>query len=160
MTPRSTGARAESSGWPVRRAESYGGVVVRVTGSGTPEIALIRTRNLKGAEAWTLPKGTPDEGEDPEATALREVREETGLEVEIVEPLDSKTYWFAWPPERVRYRKTVHLYLMRAIGGDPTRHDAEVEEVRFFPVSEAVRLATYRTDKQVLQRVAELARAW
>lgn len=159
MTPRSTGARAESSGWPVRRAESYGGVVVR-TGEGEPEAALIRTRNLKGAPVWTLPKGAPDEGEDGEATALREVREETGIEVEIIEPLESKTYWFSWPPEQVRYRKTVHLYLMRATGGDTTRHDAEVEEVRFFPISEAVRRATYRTDKQVLQRVAELARAW
>lgn len=159
MTPRSTGAHASSSGWPVRRAESYGGVVVRTADDGAIEVALIRTRNLKGAEVWTLPKGTPDDGEDPETTALREVREETGLEVEIVEPLAEKTYWFAWPPDRVRYRKTVHLYLMRSVGGDPTRHDAEVEEVRFFPIGEATRRVTYRTDKEILRQAAERARA-
>ncbi len=132
--------------------------MLRTSEDGEPEVALIRTRGLSGRQAWTLPKGAPNAGEDPESAALREVREETGLEVEIVEPLGSKTYWFAWPPERVRYRKTVHLYLMRAVGGDASRHDAEVEEVRFFPLSEAERRASYRTDKQVLKKVAERIR--
>jgi 8-oxo-dGTP pyrophosphatase MutT (NUDIX family) len=88
------------------------------------------------------------------------VREETGLDAEIIEPLESITYWFLWPPEQVRYKKTVHLYLMRALGGDISAHDDEVEEVRFFPLDEAIRKATYRTDKQVLERAAKMARAW
>ncbi|MGH7857222.1 MAG: NUDIX hydrolase [Candidatus Binatia bacterium] len=134
-------------------------MVIRTTDGGAIEVALIRTRNLKGADVWTLPKGAPDDGEDAEATALREVREETGLEAEIVEPLGAKTYWFAWPPERVRYRKTVHLYLMRVTGGDPALHDAEVEEVRFFPIAEAERRVSYRTDKQILRQAAERVRA-
>lgn len=145
--------------WPVRRAESFGGVVVR-TGDAGHEVALIRVRSLKGREAWTLPKGTAEEGETPETTALREVREETGIEAEIIEPLEDITYWFVYAPERARYRKTVHYYLMRATGGDLTQHDAEVEEVRFVPIAQAPRLATYSSDRKVLKGLADVTAKW
>jgi 8-oxo-dGTP pyrophosphatase MutT (NUDIX family) len=127
---------------------------------GRHAVALIRTRNLKGSEVWTLPKGTAEEGEDPETTALREVLEETGIEAEIIEPLEDITYWFVVAAERARYRKTVHYFLMRATGGDPSRHDDEVEEVRFVPIDEAAGWVTYPSDKKVLKRLAELARTW
>jgi len=157
---RSPGAGGtESRSWPVKRTESYGGVAVREH-EGRHEVALIRVRNLKGSAVWALPKGGREPGESAEDAAVREVREETGLVAEIVEPVDSVTYWFAWPPERVRYKKTVHLYLMRVVGGDPSEHDDEVEEVGFFTLEEAARRASYRTDKQVLSSVAELARSW
>jgi 8-oxo-dGTP pyrophosphatase MutT (NUDIX family) len=121
------------------------------------EVALIRVRSLRDRVVWGLPKGGREEGEDAETTALREVREETGLEAKIIGHLDDVTYWFVWPPEQIRYRKTVHLFLMLATGGDITKHDDEVEEVRFVPVSEAVRLVAHKTDRQVLKRAAELA---
>jgi 8-oxo-dGTP diphosphatase len=145
--------------WPVRRAESYGGVVVRTT-DAEPEVVLIRTKNLKGKDAWALPKGGREDDESPEAAALREVREETGIDAEIVEPLEDITYWFVWPPEQVRYRKTVHLYLMRAVGGDTSKHDDEVEEVRFVPLAEAERKVTYRTDRKVLHAALDRVRDW
>lgn len=145
--------------WPVRRAKSFGGVVVK-TMDGRHEVALIRTRNLKGREVWTLPKGTAEEGEDPETTALREVAEETGIEAEIIEPLEDITYWFVVAAERARYRKTVHYYLMRATRGDQSRHDDEVEEVRFVPIAQAPRWVTYPSDKKVLKRLSEVARTW
>jgi 8-oxo-dGTP pyrophosphatase MutT (NUDIX family) len=145
--------------WPVRRAESYGGVVVR-TSDPEPEVVLIRTKNLKGKDAWALPKGGREEDESPEAAAVREVLEETGIEAEIVEPLEDITYWFIWPPEQVRYRKTVHLYLMRAVGGDTSMHDDEVEEVRFVPLSQAERKVTYRTDRKVLQTAIDRVHDW
>jgi len=126
-------------------------------GGGELEVALIRTKNLRGKDVWSLPKGGREEGEDAESAALREVREETGLEAEIVTSLEDITYWFIWPPEQVRYRKTVHLYLMRATGGDIADHDDEVEEVRWLPASQAIRRLTYKTDRGVLQRAAELA---
>jgi 8-oxo-dGTP pyrophosphatase MutT (NUDIX family) len=157
MAARSPGANSRA--WPVKRTESFGGVVVR-DNDGLAEVALIRVRNLKGKDVWALPKGGADPGERGEDAALREVREETGLQAEIVEPLDSITYWFLWPPEQVRYKKTVHLYLMRATGGDITEHDDEVEEVRFVSLDDAAAMATYRTDKQVLKRAADMARAW
>jgi ADP-ribose pyrophosphatase YjhB (NUDIX family) len=143
--------------WPVRRAESYGGVVLRTT-EARSEVVLIRTKNLKGKDAWSLPKGGREEGEMPEAAALREVREETGIDAEIVEPLEDITYWFIWPPEQVRYRKTVHLYLMRAVGGDTSMHDDEVEEARFVPLDEAERMVTYRTDRKVLRTALDRVR--
>lgn len=130
------------------------------TEDGRHEVVLIRIRNLRGKEAWTLPKGTPEQGETPEETALREVVEETGIEVEIIEPLEDITYWFVVADEQARYRKTVHYFLMRAIGGDPSRHDNEVEEVRFVPVDEAIRHVTYPSDKKVLKHLAELSRTW
>jgi ADP-ribose pyrophosphatase YjhB (NUDIX family) len=161
MATRSSGADGTNPrAWPVKLAESFGGVVVRTMPDGSHDVALIKTRNLKGAEVWALPKGGAEPGETPQAAALREVREETGLDADIVEPLDSITYWFSWPPEKVRYKKTVHLFLMRATGGDTAAHDDEVEEVRFFALPDAARVVTYRTDKQVLARLAELARTW
>jgi 8-oxo-dGTP diphosphatase len=153
------GSGTDSRKWPVKFTESYGGAVLREQ-KGSHEVALIRVRNLKGKDVWALPKGGREPAEDGAEAAIREVREETGLDAEIIEPLDSITYWFLWPPEQVRYKKTVHLYLMRALGGDISAHDDEVEEVRFFPLDEAIRKATYRTDKQVLERVAKTARAW
>jgi len=142
----------------VKRAESYGGVVVRRTEGGV-EVAMIRTRNLKDEPVWTLPKGTREEGEEPMDVALREVREETGLEAEVVRPLEPITYWFVSTRDKARYRKTVYLYLMKATGGDVAEHDAEVDEVRFVPVSDAVRLATYPTDRKTLATVAAAASA-
>lgn len=139
--------------WPVQHAESFGGVVVRDEGAG-PEIALTRRRTLRGRSVWGLPKGGREPGESDEEAALREVREETGFEAEIVATLEPITYWFAWPPERVRYRKTVRWFLMEARGGDPALHDDEVEEVRFFPVKDAVRRAAYSSEKQVLREAA------
>lgn len=129
---------------------------MRAGAGGELEIALIRTQNLRGKRVWTLPKGTAEEGEEPQETALREVLEETGLTAEVVQPLVDITYWFVVAAERARYRKTVHYFLMRSTGGDITMHDDEVEEVQFVPVREASRLVSYPTDRKVLARLNDL----
>jgi ADP-ribose pyrophosphatase YjhB (NUDIX family) len=131
-------------------------VVVRPTEEGH-EVVLIRTHNLKGEDVWTLPKGAAEEGENAEQTAVREVLEETGIKAEIIGPLEDITYWFVSAKDRARFRKTVHYFLMHAIGGDTSLHDDEVEEVRFVPVAEAPRRVTYPSDRKVLERLAELA---
>ena len=99
---------------------------------------------------WVLPKGTPN-GEEPiEECAMREVREETGLDVRIVRPIGEIEYWFALPRRRVH--KIVHFFLMEALGGDTSRHDHEYEEVRWVHVDDARRMLTFDTYREMLER--------
>ncbi|MBI4259870.1 MAG: NUDIX hydrolase [Actinobacteria bacterium] len=128
---------------------SAGGVVYRRTG-GEVEIALAARRNRRGDLAWGLPKGLVEEGETAEVTAVREVREETGLWAEIEAPLGEVSYFYVWEGERVR--KTVHVFLLRATGGDLADHDHEMEEVRWFGVREALATASYPSEREVLER--------
>jgi 8-oxo-dGTP pyrophosphatase MutT (NUDIX family) len=105
---------------------------------------------------WSLAKGTPDEGETLEETALREVREETGLEVQLELPISSITYWFADRERSVRFHKTVHFYLMSAIGGGTELHDPEFDVVQWFPLDEALKVLVYPNETAVLRRAQEL----
>ena len=70
-----------------RIAVSAGGLVIRVE-NGRPELVLGRRRRERDGYVWSLPKGTPEEGETREETAVREVREETGLDVKILSYYD------------------------------------------------------------------------
>lgn len=134
------------------RATSAGGVVYRRTPAG-PEIVLAHRRS---PALWALPKGTPARGESLEETALRETAEETGLAVAIEEPLDAISYVFV--RGSTRYFKTVHFFLMRPIGGDLADHDHEFDDVRWIPLSEALQLMNYPTERSVVE-LAERALA-
>ncbi len=102
---------------------------------------------------WTLPKGTPVPGETLEQTALREVAEETGLQVRITRPFGSIEYRFV--QQGARIHKTVHYFLMEATGGDLASHDHEFEEVRWVPLHDAVALLTFETERGLVARAAE-----
>lgn len=132
------------------RAESAGGVVYRIR-DRTIEVVLVG-RSQQGT--WFLPKGTPVPGESREQTAIRETREETGLEVRIVEPIGSISYWFV--AGRTRIHKTVYYYLMEPIGGDISRHDPEYDRVAWFPVDQALALLTYPNDADIVRRAVAL----
>jgi 8-oxo-dGTP diphosphatase len=141
--PRETSTRSEYSA---------GGVVLREGDDGT-EVALAARRTRRGDLAWGLPKGLVEPGEGPEEAATREVREETGLEALIRSPLGDISYWYVW--DGVRVRKRVTYFLMDAVGGDVSKHDDEMEEVRWFPLREALRRASYTSERDVLRRAAE-----
>jgi 8-oxo-dGTP pyrophosphatase MutT (NUDIX family) len=128
-------------------ATSAGGVVVSAEGN-RPSLVVGMRRRGRDAVTWTLPKGTPDAGETVEETALREVGEETGLEVRIVEPLRAIEYDFV--QDGTRIHKTVHYFLMEPTGGDLAGHDHEFEKVRWVPFDEAGSLLTFATERELV----------
>jgi 8-oxo-dGTP pyrophosphatase MutT (NUDIX family) len=146
-----TWARAYNPLMPWRREVSAGGVVYRRGDDGV-EIALASRRTRRGQLAWGLPKGGIEENEDNRQAAVREVREETGLEAEIEDDLGEIRYFYVW--EGVRVRKAVHFFLMRATGGDVSLHDQEMEEVRWFPLVAALKKAAYKGEREILERAA------
>jgi 8-oxo-dGTP pyrophosphatase MutT (NUDIX family) len=132
-----------------RTAVSAGGLVIRAVG-GQPEIVVGRRKRERDGYVWSLPKGTPEEGETREETALREVREESGLEVRILSYFDAISYSFVRTGERIE--KTVHYYIMEAIGGSFEQYDKEFDELRWVRMDEAVRLLDFQTESGLVQR--------
>ena len=133
-----------------RFAVSSGGVVVRRRDDGAWETVLASRRTRAGRLVWGLAKGQIEEGESPDVAALREVEEETGITSRLLGSLGEISYWFVWEGERVK--KTVHFFLMEATGGDTSRHDHEMEEVAWFPLDEAPRIAGYASERKVLEQ--------
>jgi len=134
-------------------ATSAGGIVVRFD-DGIPSLVVGARRRDRDMYTWTLPKGTPNAGETREQTALREVGEETGLEVRITDVLESIEYWFIQRGTRIH--KTVHYFLMEPIGGDLARHDHEFDDVRWVTFDEASRILTFETERALVARAAEV----
>ena len=149
--------RDQPRGGRTVRATSCGGIVLRQQ-DGTTEICLGRRQRSLGRNGttWTLPKGTPSDGESTDQTALREVGEETGLEVRIVAPVGPIDYFFTQDGRRVH--KTVHYFLMEATGGSIDAHDHEFDEVRWMPLDEARRLMTFETERQIVEEALPMVR--
>ena len=131
---------------------SAGGVVYRRNGGQLETVLCGRNQPVR----WSLAKGTPDPGETMEQTALREVREETGLQVELDGSLGSIDYWFADRDKGVRYHKTVHFYLMVPVGGGTDQHDPEFDVVRWFKAKDALKAMAYANEIDVMQRALSL----
>jgi 8-oxo-dGTP pyrophosphatase MutT (NUDIX family) len=136
------------------RQMSAGGVVVRGAGRWT-EVALICVGPRR---RWQLPKGLVEAGEAPEAAATREVREEAGVEADLVAPIDVIEYWYVGRTgtDRVRYHKQVHFFLFRYRSGDVADHDHEVQEARWVPLADAPGMLAFANERQVVERAAEM----
>ncbi len=132
-------------------ATSAGGIVVRYD-AGRPHLVVGARRRERDGRTWTLPKGTPKRGETTEQTAIREVAEETGLEVRITAPLTSISYVFVQSGTRIH--KTVHYFLMEPTGGDLSRHDHEFDQVRWIAFDEAPAVLTFETERDLVARAA------
>jgi 8-oxo-dGTP pyrophosphatase MutT (NUDIX family) len=124
------------------REFSAGGVVVRRM-RGRPFVAVVRVRD----DVFALPKGHPDAGESVADAAWREVREETGLEAELVEKLDDIRYWYVRGGERVM--KIVSFFLFRYRSGSVADHDHEVEEALWIPLDEAPDRLAYKGEREM-----------
>jgi bis(5'-nucleosidyl)-tetraphosphatase len=135
---------------PVERAVSAGGVVYRFGSNGLEVVICGRDAD----RVWGLPKGTPDEGETLEETAVREVTEETGLDVQIADKVGVVEYWFV--RERIRFHKWVHYYLMEAIGGDTSRHDHEYDRVDWRTVEDALRTLSFRNESEMVEKARSM----
>ena len=134
-----------------RVQRSPGGVVYQERDGGM-WVALIAT---KEGRVWGLPKGLIEKGEKPLQAALREVHEETGVQGKPVADLGYIEYWYRDSETRVLYHKFVHYYLLRRVGGDVEKHDWEVDEVRWFPIDEALDTVSYENEREVLASAKE-----
>ena len=142
------------SDFVTKKQVSAGGVAFRRR-RGKVEVALISV----GEEGrWQLPKGLVGRGESPEQAALREVREETGLNCEIVAPVETIEYWYfsKGQARRVRFHKNVHFFLMRFRSGDTAEHDEEVNEARWFEIEEASKALAFKGERNVLELAREM----
>lgn len=128
---------------------SAGGVVRDASG----KVLMIARRSPAGKIQWTLPKGLVEKGEDPEATAVREVEEETGFEAEITGPATTIDYWFVWKPEDTRYHKFVRYYPMQATQREPGEPDGEAETVEWVEPEEAVQRASFGNERAILEEM-------
>jgi 8-oxo-dGTP pyrophosphatase MutT (NUDIX family) len=139
----------------VKREFSAGGVLVRRL-RGRWMMAAIRPAGKKDG-VWALPKGLIDPGEKPEATALREVTEETGARGRSAGKLGDVKYVYTWAGERIF--KVVSFYLVRYSGGRlgdvPPEHRHEVTEVRWLPLADGPRLLAYGGEREMAKKALE-----
>jgi 8-oxo-dGTP pyrophosphatase MutT (NUDIX family) len=138
---------------------SSGGVVYRKRADRL-DVALI---SVGDPPRWQLPKGLVNQGERAEDTAVREVREETGISATVVAPLDRIGYWYQRMEKgaRIRVRKFVHFFLLRYRSGSVRNHDHEVVDARWVPLEDAAEMLAFPGERQVLraagERIRELA---
>ncbi|GIW33650.1 MAG: DNA mismatch repair protein MutT [Meiothermus sp.] len=135
-----------------RRVTSAGGVVLRERAGGKGlEVLLIA---IKDGRVWSLPKGQVEPGERYFQTAIREVREETGIEAKVLAPLGSIRYHFTVKDDGVQttVTKEVHHFLMGYVGGTPRPQKEEVDGVDWFLVPEALKRLSHQNERDAVLR--------
>ena len=140
----------------VQHDVSSGGVLFRREGDSV-DVVLIQTR----ADRWQIPKGAIEDGETREQAARREVHEETGIDGEVLEHLETIEYWYTAGTRRQKRHKSVHLFLLRFLGGDTRDHDDESIDAKWFPLDEAAAMLSFANERHAMDlartRIAALS---
>jgi len=150
------GARRGSANWPVSEEVSAGGLVVDAI-DGVAQAAVIARRNRNGRLEWCLPKGHLESGETPAQAAVREIREETGIQGQVLRHLGTIDYWFAG--EQTRVHKVVHHYLLSAVEGTLTAQndpDAEAVAAEWVPLDQLRGRLAYPNERRLVQVASTL----
>jgi len=115
-------------------------------------LVVVPTRRAaNGARVLALPKGHLDGEETEEQAAAREVREEGGVDAELVGPLGEVRYRYRRDGRLIS--KRVRFFLFRWRSGSPADHDHEIEEARWLPLEQAVAELTYPGERDMVRRV-------
>ncbi|WP_309070384.1 NUDIX hydrolase [Arthrobacter sp.] len=139
---------------PTVEEVSAGGIVVD-TSTDLLNVAIIARLNRGGRLEWCLPKGHPENQENNEQAAVREIEEETGIRGRVLAALGSIDYWFTVSGHRVH--KTVHHFLLVSTGGHLTIEndpDHEAVDVAWVPLADLGRKLSFPNER----RIADLAR--
>lgn len=132
---------------------SAGGLVVDCSQSPL-RAALIGKLDRRGRLMWSMPKGHIEPGETREQAAVREVKEETGIDGKILAEIGIVDYSFVSNGKRIH--KTVHHFLMQRTGGEISTEDAEVAAVEFVAIDELADRLIYADERSLLDRVHTL----
>lgn len=134
---------------------SAGGIVLR----RDQDKFLILVGQHSAHHGWVFPKGLIGDikrEETREETAIREVREETGILAKIIKPIPPVTYFYVFEGQKIR--KTVDYFLMEYQGGDIRDHDFEMEAVEWLPTEKVTERLTYKGDREVWQEAQKLVK--
>lgn len=145
----------------MKREFSAGGLVFKTK---APKDKRQKTKDLlwlvcqhSQHKGWVFPKGLIGDtkaGESKEETAIREVKEETGIDASLIQPLAPVKYFYSWEGDK-RF-KTVYYFLMRHTGGDIADHDHEMSTVEWLPTDEVAKRLTYKSDKEAFTEALKL----
>lgn len=148
--PRRRPRRRRSKKLTTVEETSAGGLVIDASRQWA---VLIGRLDRNGRLMWSLPKGHIEEGESAEQTAVREVKEETGIVARVQSTLGTIDYWFV--ADRKRIHKTVHHFVLSAIGGELCDEDVEVTEVAWVPLAELNDTLIYADERKLVRLALE-----
>lgn len=131
----------------MKREFSAGGIVFNSKGQ------VLLTKHSQN-HYWGFPKGLIDQGQTTKEAALREVKEEGGVEAEIIGKVGDSKYIYTFKGEKIF--KVVTVFLMKYISGDPKDHDYEMEDAGWFEVEEALKILSFSNDKLLLKRAMRI----